>query len=493
MKVMQYYTIMACLSLIVMCVPYETSAISVEHCDGNAIVETLFLSGLIEIYNNIQFNAENIFIIEGCEIISKNPSLTITITAAESISVSGKMISGNGFDANSLLWKESSPQMDGVNGGSILLSAGNSIIIEHSGSICSGSGGNGRESFVSVDCQGNKIISRGGNGGAGGNVILESPAISILGKIIIGSGGHGGNATAIANVVDGDGNGMGSLSIGGNGGNSGNLIVRGKLLRQDIHSVEGGVGGNGGGARAIGCSASTSCQSDEDGSEGGNSGDWGASDGKNGNGEDGNSSYVVGENSTNGGDVGKYGGNATARGTDGSNGHMPGTNGGDGGNATAIGGRGGNGVKDGGHGGDAYAYGGKGGDGTDNPYGKGGDGGWGGYSTALGGRGGDKTWKLEDNLLLMYGGGGTGGFAGAYSGNSGNGGNGDPWGGGGPVIGGNATGGEAGAVIGDWGNGGAGGSASVVGGSGGDDGDTIEIQKTPPANWQIVNDPYVGP
>lgn len=215
---------------------------------------------------------------------------------------------------------------------------------------------------------GESIIGKGhvmgGNGGAGGDIILSAPRI-VFGpdvKLIAGNGGPGGRATAFG-APD-------AFAEGGDGGPGGQVLIQGEVV--GVPFIQHGRGGFGGNADATGASACA--------------------------GEHGQDHTIERSPAS----IGEPGAEASANGTDGACG-PPNGKGGHGGNATAIGGNGGlTPAGPGAAGGDATAHAGKGGDGIDlctsdketfnewyeSGY-RAGDGGFGGSAIAHGGAGGD--------------------------------------------------------------------------------------------------------
>ena len=113
----------------------------------------------------------------------------------------------------------------GHGGGAMQLAAAQTILVETSGVINAGGGGGqgGLGPFTSSD------VGAGGGGGSGGAILLEAPAVTILGRVGANGGGGGQGAPCI-----------GCLSISGTAGSP--LVVPAPGSEVDDH---GGGGGHG--------------------------------------------------------------------------------------------------------------------------------------------------------------------------------------------------------------------------------------------------------
>jgi hypothetical protein len=328
------------------------------------------------------------------------------------------------------------------------------------------------------------IKANGGKGGNGGGYSSDKNTDTVS----AGAGGRGGDSGQII-LSAGDNLGTGSaqlLMVGGEGGNGGDVNIKGANYLGHVTAGAGGGGGDGGSQGGKGGNGGDVISYDNldiatagaggDGGNGGLKGGNGGHGGKVALGSD-NSAFIldVATATAGGGGHGGNGDSEAGSGGDGGDVNIAGDNfsrgqvtatagaGGDGGNGGAKGGNGGNGgLVDIAGTNEAYdldistatATAGAGGGGGDGEY-EGGGGGNGGDVTIAGvnyGRG---------QAIVTAGAGGGGGSGGSQGGNGGDGGN--------LAMAGNfAPGGQAIAAAGNGGEGGSGGSQGGNGGNGGD-------------------------
>jgi hypothetical protein len=133
----------------------------------------------------------------------------------------------------------------GGGGGAIQISSAVEVTIEATGGIdVNGGGGTGGcGSLASAGGGGGtggcgSLASAGGGGGSGGIVFLESPTVTVLGKLAANGGGGGGGGSGNGNNDGADGSNGALSSMAAGGGNAG----AGGFLS----SSNGGKGGSGG-------------------------------------------------------------------------------------------------------------------------------------------------------------------------------------------------------------------------------------------------------
>ncbi|MBL9012745.1 MAG: hypothetical protein JNL83_01125 [Myxococcales bacterium] len=137
----------------------------------------------------------------------------------------------------------------GASGGAIALYAGSQIAIPATGAVyASGGGGWG--------------AGGGGGGGSGGLIVLEAPAIQILGKVVANGGGGGGggevqpgdpgaDGTTAMHAVAALGGGAQPPNTGGTGGDGAALAIEAEGGGAPALAGTGGGGGGGGGTGII--------------------------------------------------------------------------------------------------------------------------------------------------------------------------------------------------------------------------------------------------
>lgn len=163
----------------------------------------------------------------------------ITIESESSIEITGRVMAGMGASAEDGALAEGLAEgANGYRGGSVMLKAASDIEIGPNARIAGGDAGDGGSAFAlgGEDIEGWPIVARGGAGGKGGDVVIDTdgtlrfwPAGQPL--IILGSGGDGGHADAyLQDGVPFDTDE--SQVVSGPGGNSG-------MLRLSAGTVEG--------------------------------------------------------------------------------------------------------------------------------------------------------------------------------------------------------------------------------------------------------------
>jgi hypothetical protein len=339
---------------------------------------------------------------------------------------------------------------DGLDGGSIHLIA-NVVDIAQSGVVSAGDASDGLDiaSTLTVSDALGVLTLRGGDGGNGGNLVIEAGRVVIDGLLRTGAGGDGGDALADVSHLS---NGMDANAIGGNGGMSGELSIINTagnsplgVTQPSPSNLELQPAGDGGNAKAQAANGNAAgiLPEIEPGSSksayalfaaAGCSGVDGGSvtaNGIDGSGSGSNGGYATADNLGNDGTAGPNGANGVTPGQAGS----PGCEGGQGGNANAFGGDGGSGCYAG-LGGQGWAaggygsYGGQGGTGATGKHGtllspnggrggnggSGGPGGASGGAGAYGGKGGTATNPNDWTKPWCHDQGGQGGHAYSYPG-----------------------------------------------------------------------------
>ena len=372
---------------------------------------------------------------------------SLWLSAGNWITLHGSLLAGDGQAGQSVRgdsledWRAAV----GAQGGDLMLVAGGEIQISRSGFVRSGEGGAGLEAQAEVGL--------GGDGGAGGRLVLLAPTLSVAARparIVVGGGGPGG-----AGVAPGVGGASGNVwlsnwdlfgdryvslgtsdcpIVGGLAGTAGEPRAGNSVAAQAVHSRFGFdnekavgrkgrpgwlVAGDGQSIIAVGGEGAGRGRGGHAGATGGDGGDV-ARIGMGRNGFDLTFGFVA---------RGGRGGSATAQSGAGGGGDTQGFVGWAG-NADAVGGRGGRGhaipvamPSQGGSGGSATSAGARGNPGKDHcgdPPRPGGNGSAGGPASAAGGAGGAASWF-----------GGLGGAASATGGRGGDGGSGSSGGSGG--------------------------------------------------------------
>lgn len=211
------------------------------------------------------------------------------------------------------------------------------------GTVAGQDGGNGG---TGTDTQAGAASASGGNGGDGGNLKVKATGTIALGAGSVlrsGRGGDGGSATAVAQESDAGDKAPSATATGGNGGEPGQVEVRGKngIQVSAGAQIEVGRGGDGGNASATGADGKDATEA-KAAQDGGNATATGGRGGTVAVGKLTSSGNVLGGPAVMGGNGGK-GGNASSMAGDGGDSQIEShPNGGAGGNLNATGGAGGN-------------------------------------------------------------------------------------------------------------------------------------------------------
>jgi len=171
--------------------------------------------------DNLQVFAEEI-VIEGKllvkdETLEQSNGKSISLTANGDIVVNGKIQSGKGLDVKKFGNKtpeEISCGLIGTDGGNIILTSKRGrVTIKKNSKLVTGNGENGGSakaighSAQNLEERGGNAVAIGGNGGKGGDIIINCPNLIFIeyqkGIFYLGNGGKGGD----------------SFGLGGNGGN----------------------------------------------------------------------------------------------------------------------------------------------------------------------------------------------------------------------------------------------------------------------------------
>ncbi|HVL48215.1 MAG TPA: hypothetical protein VM889_06640, partial [Candidatus Thermoplasmatota archaeon] len=189
---------------------------------------------------------------------SSVPGASIELTSTGLIRVSGILEAAPGFEGRDVSGGVTPVVgMPGERGGSVSIVAA-TLLLEPTGLIASGRGGNGGEARLRVadPREGDLYEAVGGPAGRGGDVrIPYFTQVSILGAIRLGDGGTGGSALQYSDFTGTWNDRHVAVAVGGAGGDHGSLVLPpgndpAALILAGL--VRGGVGGDGGEARAYG-------------------------------------------------------------------------------------------------------------------------------------------------------------------------------------------------------------------------------------------------
>lgn len=182
--------------------------------------------------------------VHGAIIAVAGSGASITLESAGDVLVSGRLVAGSGL-AGTAARDDAGPLrgLDGFDGGSITL-RGAEVRVDQWATLVAGSGGAGGDARLDSGLAlvpGHRLAV-GGDGGAGGRIIMEatSTAPIVLGDVRSGAGGPGGAAMVVG----------GGHAIGGQGGDALGARAEGMFLEQILRLSVGAVGGNGGPAFA---------------------------------------------------------------------------------------------------------------------------------------------------------------------------------------------------------------------------------------------------